>query len=88
MPIYVTKGAVAAFACLSPSGAASDALPLCVPEKQPARKTAGPKNSRENIEDDELAHWHTVASAFLNLSPGRLNELIVADDLREVPSDD
>jgi hypothetical protein len=49
---------------------------------------AFPKNSRENIEDDEFAHWRTVASAFLNLSPDRLDELIVADDLREVPSND
>lgn len=43
-----------------------------------------PKNERENIEDDELAHWHTVAAAFLNLSEDQLEELIVADELREV----
>jgi hypothetical protein len=43
-----------------------------------------PKSERENIEDDELAHWHTVASAYLSMSPDRLEELIVTDELREV----
>jgi hypothetical protein len=28
-----------------------------------------PKSARENIEDDELAHWHAVTTAFLQLSP-------------------
>lgn len=42
------------------------------------------KSERENIEDDELAHWHTVASAYLQLSHEQLEELIVADELREV----
>jgi hypothetical protein len=48
---------------------------------------AFPKSERENIEDDELAHWHTVASTYLNLSHERLEELIMADELREVHSD-
>jgi hypothetical protein len=45
---------------------------------------AFPKSERENIEDDELAHWHTVATAFLNLSDDQLEELITADELRKV----
>jgi hypothetical protein len=43
-----------------------------------------PKSERENIEDDELGHWHTVASAYLSMGPDRLEELIVTDELREV----
>lgn len=47
-----------------------------------------PKSERENIEDDELAHWHAVTTAYLQLSPDKLEELIVADELREVLCDD
>ncbi len=43
-----------------------------------------PKSERENIEDDELAHWHTAASAYLSMSSDRLEELIVTVELREV----
>ncbi len=49
---------------------------------------AFPKSERENIEDDELTHWHTVASAYLQLSPDELEELMVAEELHEVLSDD
>lgn len=43
-----------------------------------------PKSERENIEEDELAHWRTVATAFLQMTDDQLEELIVSDELREV----
>jgi hypothetical protein len=46
------------------------------------------KNERDNIEDDELAHWHTVARAYLQLGHDQLEEQLAADELREVPCDD
>jgi hypothetical protein len=47
-----------------------------------------PKNERNNIEDDELAQWHKVATAYLQMSAEKLEELIRADEVREVPCDD
>lgn len=45
-----------------------------------------PKNERANIDDDELAHWRKVATAFLTMSPDTLEQMIEADELREVLS--
>ena len=47
-----------------------------------------PKNERDNIEDDELARWHEVATAYLQSGPHELAELIRADELREVLCDE
>ena len=46
------------------------------------------KNERDNIGDDELAHWHKVSAAFLQLAPEKLDEMIEDDELREVMCDD
>jgi hypothetical protein len=43
-----------------------------------------PKKERDNIEDDELAHWRKVATAFLTMSPDTVEQLIEVDELREV----
>jgi hypothetical protein len=46
------------------------------------------KNERNNIDDDELAHWQRVAAAYLQMTPDRLEALIEGDELREIPSDE
>src|SRR5215216_2686898 len=46
------------------------------------------KNERDNIEDDELAHWHKVSTAFLLMGPEKLDEMIKDDELREVTCDE
>jgi len=35
-----------------------------------------PKSERDNIGDDELAHWRKVATSYLQVSPEKLEELI------------
>ena len=47
-----------------------------------------PKNERDNIGDNELAHWRKVAAAYLQMSPEKLDELIQAGEVREVLCDD
>lgn len=46
------------------------------------------KSERENIDDDELAHWRKIAGAFLQMRPEKLQELIEAGELREVMCDE
>jgi hypothetical protein len=46
------------------------------------------KNERDNIEDDELAHWHKVAKAYLEMSAARVEDQIEHDELREVMCDE
>ena len=47
-----------------------------------------PKNERDNIADDELAHWRKVATAYLQMRPDKLEELIEAQEVREVDCHD
>lgn len=47
-----------------------------------------PKNERDDVEDDELGRWHEVATAYLQSGPYELEELIRADELREVLCDE
>ncbi len=42
------------------------------------------KNERDNIDDDELAYWHKVAGAFLQMSTAHIEDQISHDELREV----
>jgi hypothetical protein len=46
------------------------------------------KNERDNIEDDELAYWRNVASAYLEMSVARIEDQIEHDELREVTCDE
>ena len=46
------------------------------------------KNERDNIEDDELACWHTTAGAYLQMSAARIEDQIEHDELREVMCDE
>jgi hypothetical protein len=46
------------------------------------------KNEPDNIEDDELAYWHKVASAHLEMSVARIEDQIEHDHLREVTCDE
>jgi hypothetical protein len=46
------------------------------------------KNERDNIDDDELAHWQRVATAYLQMAPDRLEALMQSDELREIPCDE
>ncbi|HEY1245776.1 MAG TPA: type II toxin-antitoxin system RelE/ParE family toxin [Hyphomicrobiaceae bacterium] len=46
------------------------------------------KNERDNIEDDELAHWHKVAKAYLEMPGDRIEDQIEHDELREVMCDE
>ena len=45
------------------------------------------KNERDNIDDDELAHWQKVATAYVHMSPEKLGQLIENDELREIKCD-
>jgi hypothetical protein len=45
------------------------------------------KNERDNIGDDELAHWRKVAAAYLQMSSERLDELIQIKEVMEVIGD-
>jgi hypothetical protein len=46
------------------------------------------KNERDNIEGDELEHWHKVAKAYLEMSAPRIENQIEHDELREVMCDE
>ena len=46
------------------------------------------KNERDNIEDDELAYWHKVANAYLEMPAARIEDQIEHDELREVTCDE
>ena len=42
------------------------------------------KSERENLDDDELAHWQRVGRAYLGLDDDGLEAAIAADELMEV----
>jgi hypothetical protein len=46
------------------------------------------KNERDNIDDDELACWHKVAAAYLEMSAARIEDQVESDELREVMCDE
>lgn len=46
------------------------------------------KSERDNLDDDELAHWQRVGRAYLGLDDEALEAAIAADELREVGYDE
>ena len=46
------------------------------------------KSERENLDDDELAHWQRVGRVYLGLDDDGLDAVIAADELVEVSYDE
>ena len=46
------------------------------------------KSERDNLDDDELAHWQRVGRAYLGLDDDGLEAAIAADELMEVRHDE
>jgi hypothetical protein len=46
------------------------------------------KSERENLDDDELAHWQRVGRVYLGLDDDGLEGVITADELMEVSYDE